>query len=199
MNSGSKLLQDFFGGLITETFASTIGLRDAGLTHYISEMLANFCQSEELYKIRNAAGRPHDRASQDFTLDLALRVLAGAPAPRTTVQSPLTWSDSPDWKLETRNCPVCGSGPSRAKTFLKQSLDVTRLNEFSYASRKTPEFMRFELVTCGSCRTVVRCVTSPANESSVEFHRALGFEVERVVRDYDGPGEDRVLLRKQLS
>ena len=58
MNSGSKLLQDFFGGLITETFASTIGLRDAGLTHYISEMLANFCQSEELYKIRNAAGRP---------------------------------------------------------------------------------------------------------------------------------------------
>jgi len=58
VNSGSKLLQDFFGGLITETFASTIGLRDAGLTHYISEMLANFCQSEELYKIRNAAGRP---------------------------------------------------------------------------------------------------------------------------------------------
>jgi ribosomal protein S18 acetylase RimI-like enzyme len=47
-------------------------------------------------------------------------------------------------------------------------------------------------------RGVVRCVTSPVNEPSVEFHRALGFEVERVARDYDGPGEDRVLLIRRL-
>src|SRR5688572_13356341 len=38
-------------------------------------------------------------------------------------------------------------------------------------------------------RSVVRCVTSPANEASVDFHRALGFDVERVAHDYDGPGE----------
>jgi len=48
-------------------------------------------------------------------------------------------------------------------------------------------------------RTVVRCVTSPANESSVAFHQALGFEVDRVAEDYDGPGEDRVLLVKSLD
>jgi ribosomal protein S18 acetylase RimI-like enzyme len=48
-------------------------------------------------------------------------------------------------------------------------------------------------------RTVVRCVTSPANRESVAFHEALGFEVERVVPDYDGPGEDRALLVKRLS
>ena len=48
-------------------------------------------------------------------------------------------------------------------------------------------------------RRVVRCVTSPANEDSVAFHEALGFEVDRVVPDYDGPGEDRVLLVKRLS
>ena len=48
-------------------------------------------------------------------------------------------------------------------------------------------------------RTVVRCVTSPLNERSVAFHESLGFEVERVVPDYDGPGEDRVLLLKRLS
>jgi ribosomal protein S18 acetylase RimI-like enzyme len=47
-------------------------------------------------------------------------------------------------------------------------------------------------------RRVVRCVTSPANESSLAFHRALGFEVERVVDDYDGRGEPRALLRKTL-
>jgi hypothetical protein len=28
---------------------------------------------------------------------------------------------------------------------------------------------------------------------------ALGFEVERLVEDYDGPGEDRVLLVKRLN
>jgi ribosomal protein S18 acetylase RimI-like enzyme len=50
-----------------------------------------------------------------------------------------------------------------------------------------------------SGRTVVRCVTSPVNERSVAFHESLGFEVERVVGDYDGPGEDRVLLVKRLS
>jgi ribosomal protein S18 acetylase RimI-like enzyme len=48
-------------------------------------------------------------------------------------------------------------------------------------------------------RSVVRCVTSPVNQRSVAFHEALGFEVERVAEDYDGPGEDRILLVKRLS
>jgi ribosomal protein S18 acetylase RimI-like enzyme len=47
-------------------------------------------------------------------------------------------------------------------------------------------------------RGVVRCVTSPLNEDSIAFHRALGFEIERVAEDYDGPGEDRVLLVRRL-
>jgi RimJ/RimL family protein N-acetyltransferase len=37
------------------------------------------------------------------------------------------------------------------------------------------------------------------NEASVAFHKALGFEVEKVARDYDGPGEDRVLFVKHLG
>jgi ribosomal protein S18 acetylase RimI-like enzyme len=47
-------------------------------------------------------------------------------------------------------------------------------------------------------RAVVRCVTSPVNEDSIAFHQALGFEIERVAEDYDGPGEDRVLLVHRL-
>ena len=43
-------------------------------------------------------------------------------------------------------------------------------------------------------RSIVRAVTSPVNERSVAFHRALGFEIERVDDDYDGRGEARVLL-----
>jgi ribosomal protein S18 acetylase RimI-like enzyme len=48
-------------------------------------------------------------------------------------------------------------------------------------------------------RSLIRCVTSPVNEDSVAFHEALGFEVDRVAEDYDGPGEDRVLLLKRLT
>jgi ribosomal protein S18 acetylase RimI-like enzyme len=47
------------------------------------------------------------------------------------------------------------------------------------------------------CSTV-RCVTAPGNELSLSFHRALGFEIERIAEDYDGPGEDRTLLVKTL-
>jgi len=46
----------------------------------------------------NAAARPHDVASQDSTLELALALLETATAPRTTVTNPLRWNGRPDWK-----------------------------------------------------------------------------------------------------
>ena len=55
------------------------------------------------FPLGNAAGRPHDEASQATTLKLALDLLETAPGPRTTVQSPLKWSDDPDWKLDFSN------------------------------------------------------------------------------------------------
>ena len=55
------------------------------------------------FPLGNAAGRPNDPASQAATLDLALRLLESAPAARTTVQSPLRWSASHDWKLDYCN------------------------------------------------------------------------------------------------
>jgi D-proline reductase (dithiol) PrdB len=55
------------------------------------------------FPLGNAAGRPFDVASQRLTLELALRVLESAPAARTTVQSPLRWSDDPSWKRDYSN------------------------------------------------------------------------------------------------
>ena len=55
------------------------------------------------FPLGNAAGRPNDPASQAATLELALAVLERAPAARTTVQSPLVWSDNPDWRLAYQN------------------------------------------------------------------------------------------------
>ncbi len=55
------------------------------------------------FPLGNSAGRPNDPASQALTLELALDVLKSAPAPRTTLQSPLRWSDDPSWKLDYSN------------------------------------------------------------------------------------------------
>jgi hypothetical protein len=55
------------------------------------------------FPLGNSAGRPNDVASQDFTLALALKLLEAAPAARTSVQSPLRWSTSAEWKLDYCN------------------------------------------------------------------------------------------------
>ena len=55
------------------------------------------------FPLGNSAGRPFDPDSQALTLELALRVLEAAPAARTTVQSPLRWSEDAAWKLDFSN------------------------------------------------------------------------------------------------
>ena len=55
------------------------------------------------FPLGNSAGRPKDPESQALTLELALRLLESASAPRTTIQSPLRWSDDEDWKLDYSN------------------------------------------------------------------------------------------------
>jgi hypothetical protein len=55
------------------------------------------------FPLGNPVGRPHDADSQAVTLELALRVLEAAPAPRTSVQSPVRWSADASWKLDFSN------------------------------------------------------------------------------------------------
>jgi ribosomal protein S18 acetylase RimI-like enzyme len=54
--------------------------------------------------------------------------------------------------------------------------------------------------------TEIRAITSPANGDSIAFHRALGMELlgepdeqgVPVIRDYAGPGRDRVVFRRAI-
>jgi glycine/betaine/sarcosine/D-proline reductase family selenoprotein B len=55
------------------------------------------------FPLGNSAGKPHDVASQDLTLEYALRVLESAAGPRTTMQNPQRWSESGMWKLDYSN------------------------------------------------------------------------------------------------
>lgn len=59
-------------------------------------------------------------------------------------------------------------------------------------------YERFFAAARADGRSVVRCVTSPANEGSIAFHERMGFSIERVAENYDGSGESRVLFVRRL-
>ena len=62
------------------------------------------------------------------------------------------------------------------------------------------------LATTRGCRQL-RALTNPANAGSIRFHQSLGLQLEGapnaegvpVVRDYAGPGVDRVVFRKMAE
>ncbi len=60
------------------------------------------------FPLGNSAGKPHDVASQDQTLELALRLLETAAGPQTTMQSPLRWNEDGRWKLDYLNLEQIG-------------------------------------------------------------------------------------------
>jgi pimeloyl-ACP methyl ester carboxylesterase/ribosomal protein S18 acetylase RimI-like enzyme len=44
----------------------------------------------------------------------------------------------------------------------------------------------------------VHCITSPVNSGSIAFHKRMGFVASEPIADYDGPGDDRVALKRKL-
>lgn len=54
----SHPLQQLFIELVGRHYAEEIGLRDPQLVNYVAHLLAEFCDAEELFRIRNAGGRP---------------------------------------------------------------------------------------------------------------------------------------------
>jgi len=82
------------------------------------------------FPLGNAAAKPNDVASQDLNFQLALRLLESAPAPRTTVQSPLRWSDDPTWKMDYSNLDRLSSQ------------EITRLREEAERARITARELR---------------------------------------------------------
>jgi D-proline reductase (dithiol) PrdB len=85
------------------------------------------------FPLGNPAGRPRDPQSQAFTLDLALRVLETAPASRTTVQSPLRWSDDPAWKLDYSNIDRLS-----AEEIIRRRAEFDRQKEIAKTVRGKP-------------------------------------------------------------
>jgi D-proline reductase (dithiol) PrdB len=85
-------------------------LEDAGISTVImgaAKDIVEYCGVPRLlfsdFPLGNAAALPHDAPSRVLNFELALRILECAPGPRTTVQSPLAWSQDPAWKLDYYN------------------------------------------------------------------------------------------------
>jgi hypothetical protein len=83
------------------------------------------------FPLGNSAGKPHDPASQAFTLELALRVLETAPGPQTTVQSPLRWGGDASWKRGYNNVAMLSAEElaRRRREFDKQKEIARGLRE----------------------------------------------------------------------
>src|SRR5581483_11900253 len=54
----SHALQGLFTELVHDHFDHDIGLRDQEVQDYIANVLSEFCEVEQLYKVCNADGRP---------------------------------------------------------------------------------------------------------------------------------------------
>ncbi|MBA2964844.1 MULTISPECIES: class I SAM-dependent methyltransferase [Ramlibacter] len=74
--------------------------------------------------------------------------------------------------MASRSCPVCNTPSSSARLFLSESIDRSKLSGFSFASRKTPEFMRHRLVQCTHCDLVYADEPPAAEELAHAYHAA---------------------------
>ena len=54
----SHPLQQFFLELVGRHYAEEIGLRDPQIVNYVAHLMAEFCDTEQLFKITNAGGQP---------------------------------------------------------------------------------------------------------------------------------------------
>ena len=71
-----------------------------------------------------------------------------------------------------RPCPVCGAPASMGKLYIEENIDSSRLSDFSFASRKQPEYMSHRLVQCPSCDLVYVPQPPAQDELAAEYHRA---------------------------
>ncbi len=71
-----------------------------------------------------------------------------------------------------RSCPVCDAGVDDAEAFLEDTTDETKLSDFSFASRKVPEYMSHRMVRCRRCDVAYVCDPPPPQDLANAYHVA---------------------------
>jgi ribosomal protein S18 acetylase RimI-like enzyme len=118
-----------------------------------------------------------------------------------------------------RNTSFLNESEDQIQAFLVGFLSQSNLNEaYIHFSGVHPDcrkkgigramYKHFFHTVLNQNRFIVRCVTSPINKASINFHKRMGFEIEQgdsekdgtpYFTDYDGIGEHRVLFTKTLK
>jgi SAM-dependent methyltransferase len=98
-----------------------------------------------------------------------------------------------------RLCPVCGS--SSRIHFANERIDLSKVSDYTYASRKQPEFMCLRLMRCSDC-DLVYAPTPPASDALFTAYSEAAFdsgpEAEAAARSYAKalePYVDRLAIR----
>ena len=79
------------------------------------------------FPLGNSAGKPHDKASQAQTLELALRLLESAVGPQTTLQSPQRWARDAAWKRDYNNVALLSAEElARRRAEFDKQKDIAR-------------------------------------------------------------------------
>ncbi|SFL65285.1 selenoprotein B, glycine/betaine/sarcosine/D-proline reductase family [Bradyrhizobium sp. NFR13] len=79
------------------------------------------------FPLGNSAGKPHDKASQAQTLELALRLLESAVGPQTTLQSPQRWARDAVWKRDYNNVALLSAEElARRRAEFDKQKDIAR-------------------------------------------------------------------------
>jgi glycine/betaine/sarcosine/D-proline reductase family selenoprotein B len=79
------------------------------------------------FPLGNSAGKPHDKASQAQTLELALRLLESAVGPQTTLQSPQRWASDAIWKRDYNNVALLSAEElARRRAEFDKQKDIAR-------------------------------------------------------------------------
>jgi SAM-dependent methyltransferase len=94
-------------------------------------------------------------------------------------------------EFRKRPCPVCASHDD-STVFAESNYDASRLNAFSFASRKFPEMMHYRLVRCPDC-SVLYASPAPVGDVLEDLYREA---------EYDSAEESRHAARvyfQQLS
>ena len=64
MTSGDRLYNSLFGDLVQRNFQDCLALNDSEVTSYITGLLSDFADSENLYKVRDTRGRRLDEVAE---------------------------------------------------------------------------------------------------------------------------------------
>ena len=71
-----------------------------------------------------------------------------------------------------RSCPICQTSAKDALIFQKENINKNRISKFSYASRKEPEYMCHQLVSCRECDLVFASSPPEQDELAQAYHVA---------------------------